>query len=455
MLVLKKTLIRLIGALTLCGGLVAITILIIKNHIESGDQQLEACQLDPDKCLNRLMPENYDSILHDADEIIVNDQLNTKFFRKFKYHFDQRVSHTQELRDTNRELYQQYMGAEIHEPKVAGLVRPSEDYQLTSATLVAFLKDKEADQLIATMQQVEKTFNRKFHYPWTFISEKPFPAKFKKKVAQTTTSECQYVVLEGSQWEQPAHIDKAKQQEGYEYLKSKKIQYATQVSYHNMCRFYSGTFFHLQQLQKYKYYWRVEPGTSYYCDIDYDVFKFMEEHGKTYGFTLNIYDQPDTIRSLWDTTVDFLKEHPQYVNAEGSFDWLLQDLEHPDYNTITNGYSTCHFWSNFEIGDMDFFRGESYTKWFEHLDQAGGFYYERWGDAPVHSIGLGLFEDKAKIHWFRDIGYSHTPYSHCPTSNKCHGCEAGVFAEHHGDDKQNCMANWIKYSMTEKELDIY
>lgn len=33
-------------------------------------------------------------------------------------------------------------------------------------------------------------------------------------------------------------------------------------------------------------------------------------------------------------------------------------------------------WSNFEIGDLDFWRGEAYTKYFEYLDATGGFYYE-------------------------------------------------------------------------------
>lgn len=33
-------------------------------------------------------------------------------------------------------------------------------------------------------------------------------------------------------------------------------------------------------------------------------------------------------------------------------------------------------WSNFEIADMDFWRGEAYTKYFEYLDSTGGFYYE-------------------------------------------------------------------------------
>ena len=33
-------------------------------------------------------------------------------------------------------------------------------------------------------------------------------------------------------------------------------------------------------------------------------------------------------------------------------------------------------WSNFEIADMNFWRGEAYTKFFEYLDSKGGFYYE-------------------------------------------------------------------------------
>jgi alpha 1,2-mannosyltransferase len=33
-------------------------------------------------------------------------------------------------------------------------------------------------------------------------------------------------------------------------------------------------------------------------------------------------------------------------------------------------------WSNFEIGDLDFWRGEAYSKFFDYLDEQGGFYYE-------------------------------------------------------------------------------
>lgn len=73
-------------------------------------------------------------------------------------------------------------------------------------------------------------------------------------------------------------------------------------------------------------------------------------------------------------------------------------------------YNNCHFWSNFEIADLNFWRGEAYSKYFSFLDKKGGFYYERWGDAPVHSIAAALFLSKDQIHFFSDVGYKHDPW---------------------------------------------
>lgn len=36
----------------------------------------------------------------------------------------------------------------------------------------------------------------------------------------------------------------------------------------------------------------------------------------------------------------------------------------------------CIVWSNFEIGDLELWRGEAYSKFFDFLDEKGGFYYE-------------------------------------------------------------------------------
>ena len=66
-------------------------------------------------------------------------------------------------------------------------------------------------------------------------------------------------------------------------------------------------------------------------------------------------------------------------------------------------YNGNHFWSNFEIADFRFFRGQQYTDYFDLLDRSGGFFYERWGDAPVHSIAVGAFLQPHEVHYFGGI----------------------------------------------------
>ena len=119
-----------------------------------------------------------------------------------------------------------------------------------------------------------------------------------------------------------------------------------------------------------------------------------------------MYEYHATIPTLWDTVMNFVKENPQYVIPDNAMDYMSDD--------VGKSYNLCHFWSNFEIADMDFWRGEAYSKYFDYLDRTGGFYYERWGDAPVHSIAAALFARKDQIHFFDNIGYEHNPYTHCP-----------------------------------------
>jgi hypothetical protein len=35
----------------------------------------------------------------------------------------------------------------------------------------------------------------------------------------------------------------------------------------------------------------------------------------------------------------------------------------------------------------------------------------------VHSIAAALFTNKRDLHFFREIGYEHNPYTHCPKEN--------------------------------------
>ncbi|KAK2748529.1 hypothetical protein FQN57_000663 [Myotisia sp. PD_48] len=319
-----------------------------------------------------------------------------------------------------------------------------------NATLLSLVRNEELDQLVHTMRDLERTWNSKFNYPWTFINDKPFTEEFKKRTQAETNAKCNYELVPKEHWDVPEWINDDLFQESAKLLKENGVQYADKISYRKMCRWNSGLFYKHPALEHMQYYWRVEPNVKFFCDVDYDVFRYMQDRNKTYGFTINLYDAPETMPSLWPETLKFIESHPEYIHENNALDWLTDKQQRPSHNKKANGFSTCHFWTNFEIADLSFFRSKPYEEYFNYLDRAGGFFYERWGDAPVHAIGLGLFADKSKIHWFRDIGYNHIPYLNCPNSPKCKGCEAGKF--YAGADflaLEDCRPNWFKYVGTD------
>jgi mannosyltransferase len=56
----------------------------------------------------------------------------------------------------------------------------------TNATLLALVRNEEVDEMVQSMRDLERTFNRKFNYPWLFLNDVPFTEDFKKKISAET-----------------------------------------------------------------------------------------------------------------------------------------------------------------------------------------------------------------------------------------------------------------------------
>ncbi|TFL05206.1 glycosyltransferase family 15 protein [Pterulicium gracile] len=291
-------------------------------------------------------------------------------------------------------------------PPLAHTGLPIDPALRMNATFVVLARNGDLDGIIKSIGDMEDRFNKKFGYPYTFLNDEPFSDEFKNRVSNIISSDVEFGLIPKEHWVQPDWIDEDKATKGREQMKADKVIYGGSVSYRNMCRFNSGFFFRHDLLQKYKWYWRIEPDVHFHCDLDYDPFKFMQDEGKVYGFTITMYEFIKTIPTLWGHVTDFIKQNPHHLAKNNAMGYMSDDGG--------KTYNKCHFWSNFEIADMDFWRSDAYMEFFNYLDEKGGFYYERWGDAPVHSIGAALFLQKDQIHFFEDIGYEHNPYVHCP-----------------------------------------
>ena len=93
----------------------------------------------------------------------------------------------------------------------------------------------------------------------------------------------------------------------------------------------------------------------------------MQENSLKYGFVISILELPNTIPTLWNSTQQWMKEVPELVPKDN----LMPFVTAPD-----GSYNLCHFWSNFEIGDLNFFRSKAYQSYFDYLDRFAHHFYQ-------------------------------------------------------------------------------
>jgi len=142
----------------------------------------------------------------------------------------------------------------------------------------------------------------------------------------------------------------------------------------------------------------------------------MEQHNKTYGFVIAIKELVETVpnlfryasaykrqhnfksKGLWEM---FLKDQPSVESPkpiqspestpDGEKSALPEKEEVPEVDPESmegENYNMCHFWSNFEIARLDFFRSKEYEDFFTMMDRSGGFWAERVNSPSVLNSNL-------------------------------------------------------------------
>ena len=148
----------------------------------------------------------------------------------------------------------------------------------------------------------------------------------------------------------------------------------------------------------------------------------MARANKTYGFTIAVKELKETVpnifryasaykrlknlksKGLWEMFVEAKPEEPVPLPKDDPKyqDPLPEEIlsTEPNHGRLPDvdpeamegeTYNMCHFWSNFEIARLDWFRSREYEEFFEMMDRSGGFWMERVGskDAnPYHLLNL-------------------------------------------------------------------
>lgn len=129
----------------------------------------------------------------------------------------------------------------------------------------------------------------------------------------------------------------------------------------------------------------------------------MIESNKTYGFTIAVKELKETVPNIFRYASAYKRVNN--LTSQGLWEMFVEPKEEvkevkevktPLPEEILKGdpsrasipeidpenmegekYNMCHFWSNFEIARLSWFRSKEYEDFFQMMDRSGGFWMER------------------------------------------------------------------------------
>ena len=164
------------------------------------------------------------------------------------------------------------------------------------AAIYYLVQPKRIESLLRSLQNIDKYFNDKFHYPVILFHEGDFTAEHRQRVENATKSDVYFQTLT---FALPAFITGP----------VAKMQCGKDIGYRHMCRFHSKLIYELDIVQNLDYIWRLDDDSFIMSDVIYDVFRYMSEHDLLYGYKIINNDKARCVVGLWKKTTRYIEQH--------------------------------------------------------------------------------------------------------------------------------------------------
>lgn len=297
-----------------------------------------------------------------------------------------------------------------HGDKQLGVTRKNQSTgKATRAAFVVVMDQTQEWEMSETIQSYEVRFNHIHNYNWVFLTETALSLEFKELATYLCSGMATFYHIERAQWPFPKGVDPEEAHNWRKMMKELNLSEDNDLQSRHKSRFMSGFFQFHEALVSYDYYWKVEPNNRLTCDVNYDPFLLMKDHGKKFSFIAAQHNDDRRGPSIFKHALQFTHEFPEMIpgNNSNTFVDLNEKVE-------VNNKLHCEFWSTFQIGDLNWLRSQEHQRFFQYLDSKGGFYLENWTDGVFQTLAAALLLPKSQLHWFSDMGFERDLYSVCP-----------------------------------------
>ena len=252
-----------------------------------------------------------------------------------------------------------------------------------------------------------KNFNSKYKYPVIILHEGDYDNNSKNEILLSIRGECKDIVkfqeLDKDDFKVPDHINKSKMEK---CINVKPVPYWRNDKYRIMCNFWIKHFF--KYCKEYDYVMRIDDDSIIEEPIIEDMFQIMKD--KDLNYISNIvhidcsicnYGMKDFFESIYPNKKDKIKElfmehkldeTSKYFNK---FKELYSIVNEKEYNETTIEMAMpVMYYNNFCITRPSLWNSKEIKNIINEIDKLGYIFYYRWGDAPLHTLIMTLYDNK-------------------------------------------------------------
>ena len=264
-----------------------------------------------------------------------------------------------------------------------------------------------------------KNFNAKYKYPVIILHEGDYTEDAKNDIITGIRGECRGLVsfkeIDKDDFVIPSHINTDKMNS---IIDLRVVPYWRNHKYRSMCNFWLKNFY--KYTDGYEYVMRIDDDSIIEEPIKYDLFELMRD--KDYTYMSNIihldcslcnygmkeffikYNEAveavapgttPTIKTSRDKINELFMEHTLKSDSGyfENFKKLYKGINDTEYLGESVDLSMPFmYYNNFNIISVDTWNKPEIQDIVKKIDEHGYIYYCRWGDAPLQTIILSLYD---------------------------------------------------------------
>ena len=254
-----------------------------------------------------------------------------------------------------------------------------------------------------------KNYNQKYKYPIIILHEGDYDERAQDEISKSVREPFRYLLsfkqIDKRDFDIPEHIDKDKVKH---IVDLQPVPYWRNIKYRLMCNFWINHF--MKYTKDYEYVMRLDDDSIIEEPLTYDLFELMII--KKLVYMSNIihvdcglcnYGMKELFESISPSFKESLNTNKFVPGklSDGSdifdkFKKVVSIVEGKECNiTEFQTQMPLMYYNNFFITSTEFWNRQDVKQIVEKINQHGGIFYYRYGDAPLQTLIVSLLEPQA------------------------------------------------------------